>query len=152
MDLIFEKSRSGRRASRIPESDVPELPVEKVIDKHLLRDDVDLPELSELDIVRHYTELSRRNFGVDAGFYPLGSCTMKYNPKINEDAARLPGLSALHPYAPAEFCQGNLSLMYELQRMLSEIFGMAAFTLQPSAGAHGELTGVMMIKKHFDTK
>jgi glycine dehydrogenase subunit 2 len=152
MDLIFEKSRSGRRASRIPESDVPELSVETVIDSHLLRDDVDLPELSELDIVRHYTELSRRNFGVDVGFYPLGSCTMKYNPKINEDSARLQGFSALHPYSPAELCQGNLCLMHELQNMLSEIFGMAAFTLQPSAGAHGELTGVMMIKKHFDTK
>ncbi len=152
MDLIFEKSRSGRRASRIPESDVPEVSVDTVIDNHLLRDSVDLPEVSELDLIRHYTELSRRNFGVDMGFYPLGSCTMKYNPKINEDIARLPGFTSLHPYAPVEMSQGNLCLMYELQQMLSEIFGMADFTLQPSAGAQGELTGVMMIKKHFETK
>jgi glycine dehydrogenase subunit 2 len=152
MNLIFEKSRPGRRASCIPESDVPELPVDEIIDGRLLRDDVDLPELSELDLVRHFTELSRRNFGVDVGFYPLGSCTMKYNPKINEDVARLQGFSVLHPYVPVEFSQGNLFLINELQKMLSEIFGMAAFTVQPSAGAHGELTGVMMIKKHFDMK
>jgi len=152
MDLIFEKSRQGRTASSIPESDVPETKIDSVIDKDLLRDDVDLPEVSELDLIRHYTALSKRNFGVDVGFYPLGSCTMKYNPKIDEEVARLPGFTSLHPYAPPHFSQGNLHLMLELQHVLSEIFGMADFTLQPSAGAHGELTGVMMIKKHFDTK
>ena len=152
MELIFEKSRPGRRASSIPPCDVPEVSVDTVIDRELIRDDVDLPEVGELDLIRHYTLLSRRNFGVDVGFYPLGSCTMKYNPKINEDVARLAGFTSLHPYAPDQFSQGNLQLMYELQQYLSEIFGMADFTLQPSAGAHGELTGVMMIKKYFDTK
>jgi len=152
MDLIFEKSRSGRTASQIPDSDVPHVAVEDVIDENLLRVDVDLPEVSELDLVRHYTALSRRNFGVDIGLYPLGSCTMKYNPKINEDMARLAGFTALHPYAPVAFSQGSLQLMFELQRYLSEIFGMADFTLQPAAGAHGELTGVMMIRKYFDSR
>ncbi len=152
MELIFEKSRPGRRASSIPKSDVPDVSIEGVIDKNLLRDDVDLPEVAELDLIRHYTNLSRRNFGVDVGFYPLGSCTMKYNPKINEDVARLAGFTSLHPYAPAEFSQGNLQLIYELQRYLSEIFGMAEFTMQPAAGAHGELTGIMLIKKYFDKK
>ena len=118
MNLIFEKSRTGRTASTIPESDVPHVAVKDVIDKNLLRTGVDLPEVSELDLVRHYTELSRRNFGVDAGFYPLGSCTMKYNPKINEDVARLPGFTALHPYAPVEFAQGSLQLMFELRSYL----------------------------------
>jgi glycine dehydrogenase subunit 2 len=152
MDLIFEKSRPGRMASNVPSSDVPLISIEDSIDKELLRDDIDLPEVSELDLVRHYTALSRRNFGVDLGFYPLGSCTMKYNPKINEEAARLPGFTDLHPYAPASFSQGSLALMYELQRMLSELFGMADFTLQPSAGAQGELTGIMICKQYFEKK
>jgi glycine dehydrogenase subunit 2 len=97
MELIFEKSRSGRSATTIPKSDVPEVAVESIIDKNLLREDVDLPEVAEVDLIRHYTQLSKRNFGVDIGFYPLGSCTMKYNPKINEDVAKLPGFTALHP-------------------------------------------------------
>ena len=146
MELIFEKSRPGRTAGSIPTCDVPEVHLEQVIDKSLLRQDVDLPEVAEVDLIRHYTTLSRRNFGVDVGFYPLGSCTMKYNPKINEDLAKLPGFTALHPYVPVEFSQGSLELMYELRKYLSEIFGMADFTLQPAAGAHGELTGIMMIK------
>jgi glycine dehydrogenase subunit 2 len=152
MDLIFEKSRPGRQAGSIPVCDVPEVILDQVIDKRLLREDVDLPEVAEVDLIRHYTTLSRRNFGVDMGFYPLGSCTMKYNPKINEDVARLPGFTALHPLAPAEFVQGSLRLMVELQIFLSEIFGMDDFTLQPAAGAHGELTGVMMMKKYFETR
>jgi len=152
MDLIYEKSRPGRRACGVPSCDVPEIPVEQLIDRSLLREDVDLPEVAEIDLVRHYTGLSRRNFGVDIGFYPLGSCTMKYNPKVNEEVARLPGFTALHPYAPEAFSQGNLKLMYELRKYLSEIFGMADFTLQPAAGAHGELTGVMIIKKYFEKK
>ena len=150
MELIFEKSRPGRTAGSIPTCDVPEVHLEQVIDKSLLRQDVDLPEVAEVDLIRHYTTLSRRNFGVDVGFYPLGSCTMKYNPKINEDLAKLPGFTALHPYVPVEFSQGSLELMYELRKYLSEIFGMADFTLQPAAGAHGELTGIMMIKKYFE--
>ena len=152
MELIFEKSRVGRTATCIPTCDVPEVAIDNLIDKCLLRDDVDLPEVAEVDLIRHYTALSRRNFGVDVGFYPLGSCTMKYNPKINEDTAKLPGFTALHPYAPDAFSQGSLQLMYELRQYLSEIFGMADFSLQPAAGAHGELTGVMVIKKYFEKK
>jgi glycine dehydrogenase subunit 2 len=152
MELIFEKSRSGRTAYGIPAVDVPDVPIESLIDRSLLADDIDLPEVTELDLIRHYTALSRRNFGVDIGFYPLGSCTMKYNPKINEDVARLAGFTGLHPYASERFSQGNLKLMFDLRLYLSEIFGMADFTLQPAAGAHGELTGVMIIKKHFELK
>jgi glycine dehydrogenase subunit 2 len=152
MELIFEKSRPGRAATNVPKSDVPETAVESIIDKSLLREDVDLPEVAEVDLIRHYTQLSKRNFGVDVGFYPLGSCTMKYNPKVNEEVSRLSGFTALHPYVPIEFCQGSLQLMYELRQYLSEIFGMADFALQPAAGAHGELTGVMVIKKYFEKK
>ena len=152
MDLIFEKSRPGRRATQLPPCDVPEAPLADLVDPDLLRQDLDLPEVAEVDLVRHYTALSRRNFGVDLGFYPLGSCTMKYNPKINEDVARLPGFAGLHPHAPAAFAQGTLGLLYALKGYLSEIFGMADFTLQPAAGAHGELTGVMIIKKYFAKK
>jgi glycine dehydrogenase subunit 2 len=108
-----------------------------------------LPEISEVDLVRHFIGLSNRNFGVDNGFYPLGSCTMKYNPKINDVTSNLPGFTDLHPYQDAEDCQGSLQLMYELERMLSKIFGMAAFTLQPAAGAHGEFTGLLIIKKYL---
>jgi len=152
MKLIFEKSRPGRRADSVPGCDVPEMPMDSLIQKELLRQDLDLPEVAEGDLVRHYTALSRRNFGVDMGFYPLGSCTMKYNPKINEDMADLPGFTSLHPFAPVVFSQGNLQLMYELQQYLSEIFGMADFSLQPAAGAHGELTGIMIFKKYFEKR
>jgi glycine dehydrogenase subunit 2 len=152
MELIFEKSRPGRSAGSIPGSDVPAINLEAVIDKKYLRTELDLPEVAEVDLIRHYTNLSRRNFGVDLGFYPLGSCTMKYNPKVNENAAALPGFTGLHPYAADVWAQGNLQLMDEMQQYLCDIFGMAAFTLQPAAGAHGELTGVMMIKKYFEKK
>ena len=152
MELIFEKSRPGRTAGTIPAGDVPETPLETLIGTEYLRDALNLPELAEVDIVRHYTRLARRNFGVDVGFYPLGSCTMKYNPKIHESVAGLDGFTALHPYAPEAFAQGNLQLLYELAGYLSEICGMADFTLQPAAGAHGELAGVMIIKKHFERK
>jgi len=152
MDLIFEKSKQGRSAVDIQPNDVPAVAIEAVIDKKYLRNELDLPEIAEVDLIRHYTNLSRRNFGVDLGFYPLGSCTMKYNPKINENAAALPGFTSLHPYAADGLAQGNLQLLYEMQKYLCEIFGMAEFTLQPAAGAHGELTGVMMIKKYFAKK
>lgn len=152
MELIFEKSQVGRVASSVPKSDVPEAAVESIIDKSLLNDEVDLPEVAEVDLIRHYTQLSKRNFGVDVGFYPLGSCTMKYNPKVNEEAAKLPGFTTLHPYAPVEFSQGSMKLMYELRQYLSEIFGMADFALQPAAGAHGELAGVMVMKKYFEKR
>lgn len=152
MELIFELSKPGRSAADISASDVPVVNINDVIGKKYLRDDLDLPEVAEIDLVRHYTNLSRRNFGVDLGFYPLGSCTMKYNPKINENVAAMPGFTGLHPDAPDVFAQGNLALMVDMQKLLSNIFGMAEFTLQPAAGAHGELTGVMMIKKYFEKK
>lgn len=152
MELIFEKSRPGRSSACVPACDVEEVPPGSLIPDDLLRRDLDLPEVAEADLVRHYTALSRRNFGLDMGFYPLGSCTMKYNPKINEDVAALPGFTGLHPYVPGRFAQGNLQLLYELQEYFSEIFGMAAFSLQPAAGAHGELTGIMIIKKFFEKK
>lgn len=146
MDLIFQKSKPGRKGASLPELDIPK---KEILPKELLRQEINLPEVSEVDIVRHYTALSRRNHGVDNGFYPLGSCTMKYNPKINEDMARLPGLTNAHPYQNA---QGCLQLMYELERALSEITGMDKFTLQPAAGAHGELTGLMLVKAYFRNK
>jgi glycine dehydrogenase subunit 2 len=152
MELIFEISKPGRNAAGVTTSDVPAVNIEDAIGKKYLRSDLDLPEVAEVDLVRHYTNLSRRNFGVDLGFYPLGSCTMKYNPKVNENVAALPGFTGLHPYVDDESAQGNLQLMYEMQKYLSNIFGMAEFTLQPAAGAHGELTGVMMIKKYFEKK
>ena len=151
--LIFEKGASGRRAATMPSMDVPaELP-ESMIPSHLLRTEpAPLPEVSEIEVVRHYTRLSQRNFGVDTGFYPLGSCTMKYNPKINEDMATLPGFARIHPLQPEETVQGAIELMYELEQYLAEISGMARVTLQPSAGAHGELTGLMLIKAYHRSR
>ena len=145
LKLIFEKSVEGRTGASLPELDVP---MKQVLGNELIREDLLLPEVSEIDVVRHYTALSRRNFGVDNGFYPLGSCTMKYNPKVNEDVSRLSGFTDCHPLQP--YNQGCLKLMYHLERMLCEICGMDAFTLQPAAGAHGELTGLMMIKAYFE--
>jgi len=150
MKLIFEKSSAGRKAIELPDLDVPEK--SDLMPKSMLRAKLNLPEVSELDVVRHYTSLSKRNFGVDNGFYPLGSCTMKYNPKINEDISRLQGFTAVHPLAPEALSQGALQLMYELEKDLCEITGMQRFTLQPAAGSHGELTGVMIIKKYFEIK
>ncbi|MBI2654102.1 aminomethyl-transferring glycine dehydrogenase subunit GcvPB [Candidatus Woesearchaeota archaeon] len=149
MKLIFERSVKGRKAVELPKLDVPLQA--NLIPEEFIRQELDMPEVSELDVIRHYTALSRRNFGVDNGFYPLGSCTMKYNPKINEDMARLEGFSQLHPYAPEESSQGALQIIYELQQYLKEISGMDAFTLQPAAGSHGELTGIMIVKKYFES-
>lgn len=151
--LIFELSAPGRIAYSLPQCDVPETPLEEMIPQKLMRKQpAEFPEVYELDVVRHYTALSRRNFGVDNGFYPLGSCTMKYNPKINEDVARLPGFANIHPYQPEESVQGALELMYLLQRDLQEITGMDKVTLQPAAGAHGEWTGLMMIRAYHESR
>ncbi len=151
--LIFEKGAPGRRAASMPAMDVPTEPLESMIPSNLLRQaPAPLPEVSEIEVVRHYTHLSQRNFGVDSGFYPLGSCTMKYNPKLNEDMAALPGFAHIHPLQPASTAQGAIRLLYELERYLCEIAGMARVTLQPSAGAHGELTGLMLIKKYHQTR
>lgn len=141
--LIFELSRPGRKGDSLPENDVPEVAVEDLLDsKFVRRDDADLPEVSELQLVRHYTALSNRNFGVDSGFYPLGSCTMKYNPKINEVIARLEGFAHIHPYQPENQVQGALELMFDLQESLAEMTGMDEVTLQSAAGAQGEWTGL----------
>jgi glycine dehydrogenase subunit 2 len=150
---IFELSSPGRRGVTMPASDVPTVDLPP---KHLLRSELPLPELAEVDVVRHYMKLSSFNYSVDSGFYPLGSCTMKYNPKINEDTCRLPGFLFTHPLQPIETVQGNLALMYEMQEWLKEISGFAGVTLQPAAGAHGEFTGVLMMaayhKLRGDTK
>ena len=148
MKLIFDKSVPGRRGVRLPELDTPEAPP---LDASLCRKKPpELPEVSELDTVRHYTRLSQINFSVDTHFYPLGSCTMKYNPKLGEQVARLDGLANLHPLLPqlrggGLLTQGALQILYECERLLSEITGMARFTMQPLAGAHGELTGIMIM-------
>ncbi len=151
--LIFEMSKEGRVGYSLPESDVPEFDINEVIPAEYIRTkDAELPEVSELDIMRHYTALSKRNHGLDSGFYPLGSCTMKYNPKINEHIVRLAGFSHIHPLQPTESVQGALELMYDLQEHLREITGMDSVTLQPAAGAHGEWTGLMMIRAYHESR
>jgi glycine cleavage system P protein (glycine dehydrogenase) subunit 2 len=150
-NLIFEIGAPGRRAATMPAMDVPTESPESMIPEGMLRKEpAPLPEVSEIEIVRHYTHLSQRNFGVDTGFYPLGSCTMKYNPKLNEDMAALPGFAHIHPLQPDSTVQGAIQLFYELEQYLAEIVGMARVTLQPSAGAHGELTGLMLIKAYHE--
>ncbi|MCX5716003.1 MAG: aminomethyl-transferring glycine dehydrogenase subunit GcvPB, partial [Candidatus Omnitrophica bacterium] len=148
MKLIYEKTRNGRRGFRFPKPDVPkpaDLPR-----SYCRKEPANLPEVSELDVVRHFTNLSRLNFSVDTNFYPLGSCTMKYNPKFTEKIASLDGFALAHPLLPqlaggGMLAQGSLEVIYEIEKLLCEITGMAAFTTQPLAGAHGELTGVMLI-------
>ncbi|VVB53557.1 glycine dehydrogenase (decarboxylating) subunit 2 [uncultured archaeon] len=148
-NLIFEKSRNGRRGVIPPRGTAGE-PI--ALPKEALRKSLHLPELGEVDVVRHFTELASRNYNVDKGFYPLGSCTMKYNPKINEDAANQEGFLRLHPLQEEDETQGAMRLMYTLSTMLSEITGFPAFTLQPAAGAHGELTGLLIIKAALKDK
>ena len=146
---IYERSRPGRKAFSLPPLDVPETPLDDLVPPALRRaSPARLPEVSEIELVRHFTGLSALNFGVDSGSYPLGSCTMKYNPKINEVAARLEGFSGLHPYEPVELVQGALQLMHELDGWLAEIAGLARTTLQPAAGAHGELTGLLIMRAY----
>ena len=147
--LIFECSKEGRKAYKLPKSDIPsyELPAS------LTRQEAaQLPEVSEVDVIRHYANLSQKNYAVDLGIYPLGSCTMKYNPKINEEASQMPGFAQVHPLQPEETAQGALQLMSELEDMLCEITGMSAFSLQPSAGAQGEALGLMIIKAYHQNR
>jgi glycine dehydrogenase subunit 2 len=146
--LLFELSKPGRHGVPAPASDVParEAPA------HLCRETLDLPEVAERDVIRHFTRLSQLNYAIDLGLYPLGSCTMKYNPRINEDCARQPGFALLHPYQPAETVQGALELLYELQGYLAEISGFDAVTLQPAAGAHGELTGILIVRAYHTSR
>ncbi len=151
--LIFELSKAGRIAYSLPEQDVPDVDMDTLIPADLRRSEpAELPEVYEVDVIRHYTALSKRNFGIDDGFYPLGSCTMKYNPKINEDVARFPGFAKIHPYQPESSVQGALELLYRLQQDLADITGMDRVTLQPAAGAHGEWTGLMMIRAYHESR
>ncbi len=142
--IIYELSSQGRTGAEMPACDVPitKLP------NHLMRNDLKLPEVAEVDVVRHFTRLSQKNYCVDLGIYPLGSCTMKYNPKINEEAVKIPGFTSIHPYAGAADSQGALQMMYELQEMLGEICGLPGTTLQPAAGAQGELVGILIIRAY----
>ncbi len=147
MKLIYERSQAGRRASSVPD---PGLDAGTAIPEHLRRSQPPrLPELAEPELVRHFTELSTRNFGIDTGFYPLGSCTMKYNPRVNERLVALPGFRDLHPYQDDEDAQGALELMWRLQEILAEVVGLQAVTLQPAAGSQGELTGLTLISAYF---
>src|SRR5947209_18918550 len=146
--LIFEQGQDGR-SNRYVESGPP---LEEYLPKNVLRDDLPLPDNSELDVVRHFTRLSQKTFGIDTGFYPLGSCTMKYTPRSNDAMANLPALRDLHPFAPDHAAQGALAIMWELERALSSLFGMAAFSLNPAAGAHAELAALLIAKAYFRAK
>lgn len=152
VETLFEASRPGRIGYSLPALDVPAVSAQSVFDAMARTEPARLPEMAEVDVIRHFTRLSHLNFSVDEGFYPLGSCTMKYNPKINEVAARLPGFARIHPLQPESTVQGALGLMYDLSSMLAEITGMAGVTLQPAAGAHGEQTGLMLIKKYHEAR
>jgi len=147
--LSFDRSRPGRTAVTLPDCDVP---LAAMPPPSLLRDDLPLPEMSQPEIVRYFTNLACLNYSVDTGFYPLGSCTMKYNPKLHEDLARLPGFAQAHPLQPAETVQGALALMHDLQSFLAEITGMEATSLGPAAGAHGELTSILMIRAFLESR
>ena len=151
--VVFEAGSPGRRAFNLPQLDVPARPISDLVDPELLREDISgMPELSEVDVIRHFTRLSTWNYHIDLGLYPLGSCTMKYNPKINERMARLDGLAFAHPYMSPERIQGSLEIQKALETSLAEISGMDAVTLQPAAGAHGELTGILMIRAYHESR
>ncbi|MFQ5906567.1 MAG: aminomethyl-transferring glycine dehydrogenase subunit GcvPB [bacterium] len=151
--ILKELSSPGRRGHKLPELDVPEVGMTRLMPKkHLRASPPPLPEVSEVDVVRHFTNISQFNYHIDRGFYPLGSCTMKYNPKVNEDTCRLPGFANLHPYQPEETVQGALQLMWELEEYLCEVSGMSQMSLQPAAGAHSELVGMLMIRGYHEKK
>ena len=149
--LLFEITAPGRRGYSLSALDIPRKPIDRMIPAQFLRDNAaELPELSEIDVMRHFHRLSAKNHHVDKGFYPLGSCTMKYNPKINETLARLEGFSSLHPFQPEQDISGALQLMGELGDYLCEISGMDSVTLQPAAGAHGEMTGIKIMRAYHE--
>jgi len=151
--LLFEEGSPGRCAFDLPALDVPEMAISDIVPPDLLRNDVaGMPELSEVDVVRHFTRLSTWNYHIDLGLYPLGSCTMKYNPRINERVARMDGFASAHPYMPTELIQGALEIQKMLETCLAEITGLDAVTLQPAAGAHGELTGILMIRAYHESR
>lgn len=148
--LIYNKSRKGRVGCNVPTSDFPEVDLSQVVGKQ--REELHLPEVAELDLVRHFTNLSQINYGIDTGFYPLGSCTMKYNPRVNELTAGMPGFALLHPMQPESTIQGALQVLAGVQEMLCEITGFDEVTLQPLAGAHGEMTCLMLIKAYYESR
>jgi glycine dehydrogenase subunit 2 len=151
--LIYEKSTRGRRAILMPQAGVPDKELSAFLpNKYLRKEPPRLPEVSELEAVRHFVKLSQLNHSIDTGFYPLGSCTMKYNPKVNDAMAALEGFRELHPYQPEDQIQGALEVLYRLQENIAEVVGLPCVTLQPAAGAHGEMLGLMIIKAHFQTK
>ncbi|HYJ86484.1 MAG TPA: aminomethyl-transferring glycine dehydrogenase subunit GcvPB [Pyrinomonadaceae bacterium] len=152
--LIFERSQPGRLGYRLPPLDVDELPIEDIVPMQFLRDDdlEGVPEVSEVDVIRHFVRMSTWNYSIDQGMYPLGSCTMKYNSRLNEKVARIAGFAGLHPLSNDEDAQGALEVIYELQQNLAEITGLPGVSLQPAAGAHGEMTGVMIIRAYIDAR
>jgi len=150
--LIFEKSSPGKKAYRLPPLDVPAVDAQALLGKHAREDLGLLPEVSEIEIIRHFTRLSTWNYAIDLGMYPLGSCTMKYNPRVNEMVARLEGIADAHPYQPESLSQGAMRVMWMLQECLKEITGMDAITLQPAAGAHGEFTGILLVRAYHQSK
>ncbi len=152
MKLIYEKSIPERKGYSLGKDEFENLRVEDYISKDMLGNKKELPEVSEVDVVRHFTELSKLNYGVDTGFYPLGSCTMKYNPKVNEKLANLDEFAMCHPLADCSLVQGNLELMYRLEQYLREITGMDRFSFQAAAGAHGELVGTLLMRKYFESR
>jgi len=150
--LIFEKSSPGKKAYKLPPLDVPEVDAAQLLGKQAREDLGQMPEVSEIEIIRHYTRISTWNYAVDHGMYPLGSCTMKYNPRVNEAVARLTGLAEAHPYQPERISQGALRVLKMLSEQLIEITGMDAITLQPAAGAHGELTGILLVRAYLESQ
>ena len=152
--LIFERSQPGRAGFSLPPLDVDEMPLEEIIPRELQRDDAlaGMPEVSEVDVIRHFTRISTWNYSIDVGMYPLGSCTMKYNSRLNEKVARIAGFANLHPLAAEAEAQGALEVIYELQQYLAEITGLPGISLQPAAGAHGEMTGIMIIRAFIDAR
>jgi glycine dehydrogenase subunit 2 len=150
--LIFEKSSPGKKAYKLPPNDVPDVDAAKLLGNAARQDLGNMPEVSEIEIIRHFTRLSTWNYGVDTGMYPLGSCTMKYNPRVNEYVARLDELANAHPYQPEKISQGTLRIMKSLSEALCEITGMDAVTLQPAAGAHGELTGILLVRAYLEAQ
>jgi glycine dehydrogenase subunit 2 len=150
--VIYELGVSGRTGFTLPSCDVPERPLKELLPGIEPGPRPELPEVSELDVVRHFVRLSQRNHAIDVGFYPLGSCTMKYNPKINEELVRLPGMAEMHPLQPAEDCQGVLEILHRMEAILCEIGGMDRATMQPAAGAQGEFTGLLIARAHFQRR
>lgn len=150
--LIFEKSSPGKKAYRLAELDVPAVDVKRLLGPVARQDLGVMPELSEIEIIRHFTRLSTWNYAIDLGMYPLGSCTMKYNGRVNEAVARLEGLAEAHPYQPTSLSQGCLQIMATLEDALIEITGMDAITLRPAAGAHGEFTGILMVRAYHESR